>query len=82
MGHDHPFLRDASRDLCQARRDILIRQAVKAVAADALGMEVLRNSVVIGDGRMLAMKCRVEARDLRQPGRLTMIDRMGSRLCG
>ena len=66
MGHDDPFLRDVRRDLHQARRDILVGQAVKAVAANTLGMEMLGNSVVIGDGGMLPMKRRVEARDLWQ----------------
>ena len=67
MGHDDPFLRDVGRDLRQASRDVFVGEAVKAVAADALGMEMLGDGVVIGDGGVLAMERRVEARDLRQP---------------
>ena len=40
---------------------------MKAVAADALGMEMRRDGVIIGDGRMFPMERGVEAGDLRQP---------------
>ena len=40
---------------------------MKAIAADALGIEMLGDGVMIGDGAVLAMERRVEARDLRQP---------------
>jgi hypothetical protein len=49
------------------RGDVFIREAVKSVAADALGMEMLRDRIVIGDGWVLAMEGRIEARDLGQP---------------
>src|SRR5271166_3553329 len=39
---------------------------MKAVAADALSMKMLRNSVVIGDGGMLPVKGSIEACNLRQ----------------
>ena len=74
MGHDDPFLRNVRRNLRQARRDVFVREAVEAVAADALGMEMLRDRVVVGDGGVLAMEGRVEARDLGQP-RLVQHDR-------
>ena len=67
MGHDDPFLRNVGRNLRQARRDVFVREAVEAVAADALGMEMLRDRVVIRDGGVLAMEGRIEARDLGQP---------------
>jgi hypothetical protein len=61
------FLSDVGRDLGQARRDVFIGEAVKAVAADALSMEMLRDRVIIGDGGVLAMEGGIEARDLGQP---------------
>ena len=67
MSHDDFFLRDVRRNRRQARRDVFVREAVEAVAADALGMEMLRDRVVIGDGGVLAMEGRIEARDLGQP---------------
>ena len=67
MGHDHSSLRDVRRNLRQARRDVFVREAVKAVAADALGVEMLGDRVVVGDGGVLAMEGRIEARDLGQP---------------
>src|SRR5262249_26168157 len=41
---------------------------VKAVASHAFVIEALRNGIVICQGAMATMKCRVEAGDLRQFG--------------
>ena len=67
MGDDDPFLRYVRRDLREPSRDVLVGQAVKSVAAHTLGIEMFGNGVVIGDRAVLAMKCGVEARHLRQP---------------
>ena len=48
----------------QPARDVLIRQAVKAVAPHALRIEPLRDCVVIGERAVAAMKRGVEAGDL------------------
>jgi len=51
--------------VAQALRDILIGKAVKAVAADPLDVELLRNRVMVGNIAMAAMECSVETGDLR-----------------
>lgn len=39
---------------------------MKAIAPDTLGMKLVRNSIMVGDGIMRAVKCGVEAGNLWQ----------------
>ena len=83
MGDDHPAVRDLRRDARQAIGDVFVGQAVKAVAAHALGIEALRDRVVVRDRAMAAMKGGVEAGDLRQVReRVRRMARIGARLFG
>ena len=66
MGDDHPPLGDLRRGLRQGLGDIFIGKAVKAVAPDALGVEAMRDGVMVRERVMVAMKRGVEAGDLRQ----------------
>ena len=70
MSDDHRALGRTSGATCaQAVGDIFVRQAVEAVAAHALGVEPLRNGVMIRDRAVAAMKRGIEAGDLRQIGK-------------
>ena len=69
MRNDDAPARDSRRDLGQALSDVLIGEAVEAVAAHALGVELLRQRVMIGNRRVTAVKGGVETRNLRQVGR-------------
>ena len=62
--------------------DIFVRQTVKAVAAHALGVEALRNRIVIGERIVAAMKSRIEAGDLRKARKAGEKERIGARLFG
>ena len=56
---------------------------MEPVASDALGVEVLRNCVMIGDGTVAVMERGVEAGDLKQLGTtLRSSVRIGARLLG
>ncbi len=66
MGDDHSSAGNFGRDLRQALGNILVGQAVEAVAPDAFGMELVRDRVVIGERIVIAMKRGIEAGDLRQ----------------
>ena len=66
MGDDHAALRNVGRQLRQPARDVFVGQPVKAVAADAFLVEALGQRVAVGNFGMAAMKCRVEAGDLRK----------------
>ena len=60
--------RDGGRHLGQARGDVLVGQAVEAVAAHARAVELLRDGVAVGELGVAAVEGGVEAGDLRQPG--------------
>ena len=66
MGNDNAPARQVRRDLRQALGDVFVREAVEAVSAHALGVEMVRQRVVVGNRAMAAMKRRVEACDLGQ----------------
>ena len=57
------------RDLRQTAGDVFIRQAMKAVAAHALCIEVLAGCVMICNRAVAAMKGGIEAGNLRQTRR-------------
>jgi hypothetical protein len=61
MGDDDAAARDVGRNLGQPVRDVLVRQTVKSVAANTLGIELLGKGVTVGDLWVPAMKSRVEA---------------------
>ena len=83
MGNDDAPARDRRRDFGQASSDVFIRQAVETVAPHALGVEVLRQRVVIGNRAVTAMKGGVETRDLRQVRESARAaTRIGARLLG
>ena len=65
MGDDDAAGGDLRRDLGQAVGDVLVAEAVEAVAADALVVEGARQRVAVGVGRMVAVEGGVEAGDLR-----------------
>ena len=76
-------LGDVRRDLAQPLGDILVGQAVKAVAAHAFVVEPLGDRVVVGDRAVAAMERGVEAGDLRQIRKaLAAATRIGARLFG
>ena len=60
---------DLGRDLGQALGDILVAEAVEAVAADAFVVEGARQCVAVGVRRMVSVEGGVEAGDLRHLGR-------------
>ena len=64
---DAPF-GNFRRDLRQDRRDVLVRQAVKAVSLHARLADFARQRNELGDCRLPAMEARVEAGDLRHAG--------------
>lgn len=66
MGDDHAAARDAGRDLGQPVRDVLVRQAMKAVAAEALDIELLGKGIAVGDIGVTAVESGVEAADLQK----------------
>ena len=68
MSDDHAPAGDIRRSLWQRLRDVFIGQPVKAVAPDTLGVELLWNGIMIRKRVMVAMKCGIEAGDLRQRG--------------
>ena len=68
MGDDDASGRHVWRDFAQALGDVFVGETVKAVAADALIVKVLRQGEVVRQGVMTAMKSGVETCDLRQFG--------------
>ena len=64
MADHHPALRQSWVDLAQPVGDVLVGQAVKAVAAHALLVPAVRDREPVGDLGMAAMERGVEARDL------------------
>ena len=68
MGDHDPALGDLRRDLGQHARDVLVGQAVEAVAADALVVEPAGQGEPVGELGMAAVERGVEAGDLRQLG--------------
>ena len=66
MGDDHAPAGDVGRNLRQALGDILVGQAVEAVAPDAFGMELVRDRIMVRKRVVIAMKCGIETGDLRQ----------------
>jgi hypothetical protein len=66
MGDDHAPAGDVGRNLRQAFGDVLLGEAMEAVAPDAFGMQLVRNGVVIRQCIMVAMECGIEAGHLRQ----------------
>ena len=65
---DHAAVGDLRRDLGQDRGDVLVRQAVEAVALHAGLADLARQRHQLGDRRLAAMEARVEAGDLRHAG--------------
>ena len=70
---------DLRRDLRQHRRDVLVRQAVKAVALHAGVADLARQRHELGDRRLAAMKAGVEAGDLRHVAAGVRHDRLDRR---
>ena len=66
MGDDHPALGDIGRDLRQGLGDILVGKTVESVTPNALGVELMRNRIVVCDRFMRAVKRGVETGHLRQ----------------
>ena len=69
MGNNHTLRGDLRRHIRKALGDVFVREAMEAVAAHALGVEPLRDRIMIGDGAVPAMERRIEAGDLRQRGK-------------
>ena len=82
VGDDHPAAGDLGGHLGQAVGDILVAEAVEAVAADALVVERARQRVAVGVRRVVAVEGGVEAGDLRHAGAVSMARRIGARLFG
>ena len=84
MGDDHPAARRSpGATVGEAAGDVLVGEAVEAVAADALVVEGARQGVAVGCAAVAAVEGGVEAGDLRQRRvdlRVTSAD--GARLCG
>ena len=66
MGDDQARSGDLGRRLVQAAHDVVVRQAVEAVAANAGVAELARQGEGLRDVRLAAMERRVEAGDLRK----------------
>ena len=74
---------DVGRHLGQHRGDVLVREAVEAVALDAALADRLGQRDQFGDGRLAAVEARVEAGHLRHAGQLRRLTAsMAARLCG
>src|SRR5262245_45771878 len=56
---------DIGSYLAESPSDVFVRKAVEAVPADTLVVERFGNGVAVGNLRMAAMKCRVEAGNLK-----------------
>ena len=80
MGDNDPSSARVGRDLRQALRDIFVGKTVKAVTPHALGIEAVRDRVMIRQRVMVAMEGCIETCDLRQCGKLTRSDLIGARL--
>src|SRR4029453_2623776 len=52
VGDDHAPFGDLGRDLGNDRRDVLVREAVEAVALDPGAAELARERYQLGDGRL------------------------------
>ena len=68
MGDDDALVRYIRRDLPQAICNVLIRQAMEPVAADAFGVETLRDRVMVRDRTVAAMEGGIKASNLRHVG--------------
>ena len=68
MGDHDAAAGDLRRDLGQHARDVLVGQAVEAVAADAVVVEPARQGEPVGELGMAAVEGGIEAGDLRQLG--------------
>ena len=68
VSDDHAPVGDLRRNLRQDRGDVLVRQAVEAVALHTGRADLARQRHELGDGRLAAMEARVEAGDLRHAG--------------
>ena len=83
MRYDHASLCDVRRNFVQAGRDVFIRKPVKSVPPDAFAIEVFGDCIMIGNGTVRTMECRIEAGDLelvRAEARASV--RIGARLLG
>ena len=69
VGHDDAPLSNLWCDLWQDRRDVFVRQTVKAVALHAGAADLPGQRNHLRDGRLTAMEARVEAGDLRHAGK-------------
>ena len=66
MGDDHPALGDIGRDLRQRLGDVFVGETVKSVTPNALGMELMRDRIMVRDRVMRAVKRGVETGHLRK----------------
>ena len=66
MSDDDTPVRGGGRHVAQAARDVFVREPMKPVAPDTLGVKAFRNREMVRDFAVAAMKRRVEARDLEQ----------------
>src|SRR6266480_5632113 len=66
MGDNHASAGNVGRNLRQALGDILVGQAVEAVAPDALSMELVRDRIMVRKRIVIAMKGSIETGHLRQ----------------
>ena len=65
MCEDDPLVSKVRRELLEARRKELIREAMKSVAANALLGEAPRQGERLGESGLGAMEGSIEAGDLR-----------------
>ncbi len=82
MRDDDASVRDVGSHVGKHRRDVLVRKAVEAITLYAPGADVARQGNDFGDGRLSAVKARVEAGDLRDTGSRSATASIAARLCG
>ena len=82
MRDDDPAGGDLRRDLGQALGDVLVAEAVEAVAADALVVERARQCVAVGVGRMARWKAVSKQATCGTSGAISIARRIGARLFG
>jgi hypothetical protein len=82
MSDDYTAVRDLMREARQNRSDVFVRQPVEAITLNAGAPHFTRNRHQFGNRGLAAMKRRVEAGDLRTPGRRSATASIAARLCG
>src|SRR5262245_28620475 len=66
MSDDDSPRSDFGRYLGKSSRDVFVREAMEAIAANSLRVELLGERIAVGNFRMVSMKGRVETGDLQQ----------------